>query len=143
MARKLSNFIRRSINIEAKTITFQEMVVIDDKPVVGDYSLTFTMDKAHADNLAYAALHGFNQRIGDAAALTQGASMADKFTAMRKLAEHYESGSPSWDMGRVTGPRKSADEMLAELLANDPEKLAAIVAAAQEAAARKAANATG
>jgi hypothetical protein len=62
----------------------------------------FNLQKVHAANRDYAALHGFIQRISDGAAMSRDstngapASPADKLAAMERLVEHYESGSDQW-----------------------------------------------
>lgn len=93
-----------------------------------------------------ASVHGMKQRCVDSAAIERKDAAGKvlnvtdemRLAAVRKMVTHYESGTADW---RLSGgaPRKSSEEMLAELLAADPEKLAAIIAAAQA----KIANATG
>lgn len=53
-----------------------------------------------------AMIHGMIQRISDAAAISRDtetglpATPADKLARMKKLVEHYESGSPEWSIRR-------------------------------------------
>lgn len=113
--------IKRLIDVDAKRITLT-CVDQDGKPT-GD-RLAFDMSKASQANVAYAALHGFNQRIGDAGALGfnketgQYASPAEKFAAMQAVASHIESGSEDWEMPRsAAGPRMdSTVELLVKAL---------------------------
>ena len=98
--------IKRFIDMDAKAITFT-CHDQDGKPT-GE-RLRFDMTKASASNIAYAALHGFNQRIGDAGALGfnkdtgQYATPAEKFAAMSEVAEHIMSGAEDWELPRKEG----------------------------------------
>lgn len=77
--------------------------------VEGGSRISHDLSKVHADNLGYAAIHGWLQRDGDAAAL--GATynkklgriptLQDKVDAMTRLIAHYESGDDAWDRERV------------------------------------------
>lgn len=70
--------------------------------VLGAGSIEFDTRKVHEDNLQRAIMHGFKQRLSDAAALSrnpengQPASPADKFAAIQELAEFYMSGAEGW-----------------------------------------------
>lgn len=81
--------------------------------VAGVGSITMDMTKVHADNKAYAAFHGFKQRLVDAAALSRDttngatASPADKFAAIKELVDHYEGGSPDWSRQSAGGGASS------------------------------------
>ena len=62
--------------------------------------------------IAAAAINGFRQRLMDAAALKrdtttgQSQSPADKDAAIRKLYDHYLSGTTEWELQRgAAGPR--------------------------------------
>lgn len=129
--RKRHAWIRREIDAAARTVTFTAMRMNADgegeiDPTIGQ--LVFHADRASTANNAYAALHGFNQRIGDAAALDAGASMADKFAAMRTLVDHYETGSDDWDLPRVTrAKRELTDDEKRALLAKLAAELGATV----------------
>jgi len=101
--------IKRLIDTDAKRIT---MVCVDQDGKPTGERLAFDMSKASAANVAYAALHGFNQRIGDAGALGfnkdtgQYATPAEKFAAMQQIVDHIESGSDDWELPRsAAGPR--------------------------------------
>lgn len=134
--KKRTHGLRWSINETLRTVQCEAWETDADGKEVTLDTVTFDTKKAHEDNVFYASLHGFKQRLSDTAAQNAGTSLQDKLTAIRAIVEHYESGSPNWDRTRTAAPRKSVDEMLAEL---DP----AILERALEAARQKAANATG
>lgn len=81
--------------------------------VLGVGNLVFNTSKAHPDNHYQAQIHGFIQRISDAAAIPrdpetgESASAQDKFDAMQRLVDHYESGTPEWSRRPVAGEGKS------------------------------------
>lgn len=74
--------------------------------VLGEGDVELDLNKVHADNMARAAIHGFNQRIPDAAAI--GVTDAEgnvipkaertriKYERMNDLCRHYESGTAEW-----------------------------------------------
>lgn len=70
--------------------------------------LTFDAAKADPFNRARAEMHGWLQRLGDAAAIEKSAENGYKVTdAMRRqaiepLIAHYQSGNPEWSM-RTSG----------------------------------------
>lgn len=76
--------------------------------VKGAGDLVLDLAKVNSANRARAELHGFVQRISDAAAMARdsktGASATpqQKFEAMKRLVEHYESGSEEWSPARST-----------------------------------------
>lgn len=119
MARQYT--IKRFIDTTDKSITFS---CYDQNGVATGDRLRFDMSKASDDNKAYAALHGFNQRIGDAGALGfnkdtgQFATPAEKFGEMQKIADHIMSGSNDWELPRsAAGPRSdSTVELLIKAL---------------------------
>lgn len=63
-----------------------------------------------------ATLHGMKQRISDKAAIPRNtttglsATPAEKFEAMRALAEHYSSGTDQWELRGKAGPRGPSDQ---------------------------------
>jgi len=65
---------------------------------------TFDPDRVSAENRARAMMHGFEQRIRDAAALSvdrdtgKSATPQAKHDAARKIAEHLMSGATEWNM---------------------------------------------
>lgn len=79
--------------------------------VKGAGQVTLDMSKVHVDNVAHAAVHGFIQRVSDAAAISRDdktglpASPAYKLEAMKRLVAHYESGTPEWSRVREAGPK--------------------------------------
>lgn len=82
--------------------------------VLGAGSLTFDPSKAGDKCNAHAALHGWKQRISDAAAISRNdetgrpASPAEKFAAMQELIEYYHSGPEEWSrVGTGSGGSKS------------------------------------
>lgn len=83
--------------------------------VAGAGQVTLHCDRISAENMAYAALHGFKQRISDAAALSRDeatgkpASAMDKLSAMKELVEFYETGGREWNRKREGGSRISSD----------------------------------
>lgn len=71
---------------------------------------------------AYAVLHGMKQRIVDAAAIARDestglpATPADKFAAMKELADHYLSGASEWSPTR-SGERAESGGLVLRALA--------------------------
>lgn len=78
-------------------------------------------DKLSAANLARATMHGLKQRAADPAAIMADSSglpptAGQKLAAVRRMAEHLESGSTEWNL------RPSRDP----LAGKSPEELAAL-----------------
>lgn len=109
--------------------------------VKGAGELTLDVAKVHAANRARAELHGFVQRISDAAAMARdsktGASATpqEKFAAMQRLVEHYVSGSEEWSparstdgVGRPKAENPSARLLRAALKLFNPAKDEAVIA---------------
>ena len=114
-----------------------------------DY-LAVHLDRLSQANQRYAALHGIKQRVGDAAALSRDtetglpATESAKFEAMRRVADHLQSGSEEWDLrtaGEPKGgmlftalqrayPAKSADDLRAFIKARSKAEQAALLASA-------------
>lgn len=102
--------------------------------------LVLDVSKVHVANCQRAELHGFVQRISDAAAMARdsktGASATpqQKYEAMKKLVEHYHTGSVEWSPARNTEgvgrPRVDRDkELLAMALGVfQPQKDAGVIA---------------
>jgi hypothetical protein len=99
-------------------------------PDGGGKSITLNLAAVHPSNVAYAALHGFKQRIGDMAALSRNpdtglaASPADKFDAIARGIEHYMSGTADWNLRAASGERTSGElgllaRAIAELKSRD------------------------
>lgn len=76
--------------------------------VKGAGNLFLDMRKVHEANRKRAAIHGLVQRVSDAAAMARdsktGASATpqQKFEAMKRLVEHYMTGSEEWSPARST-----------------------------------------
>ena len=70
--------------------------------VIGSGEIRFDMDKASVVNRARAEVHGWTQRLVDAAAMSRDAetgkpaSPADKYEAIKELAEYYMNGAEEW-----------------------------------------------
>lgn len=75
--------------------------------------VVFDATRAHADNRAYAEMHGWQQRIGDAAAIPREQPDGTVITvteAMRReaileLVNHYESGAARWALREAGAPK--------------------------------------
>jgi len=82
--------------------------------VVGRGEITFDPDKVSAANRARFMLHGMKQRLADGAALARdtetGASATpeEKFAAIQRIADHYESGTDDWAL-RVAEAKAEGD----------------------------------
>jgi len=84
---------------------------------------TFTLDTAALSPVVRerAMLHGLIQRISDRAAIPRdtetgkSATPAQKLDAMKALADFYATGTDDWSPTRAAAPKRSADDMLAEL----------------------------
>lgn len=103
--------------------------------VKGAGELALDVAKVHVANRARAELHGFVQRISDAAAMARdsktGASATpqEKFEAMKRLVEHYQSGSEEWSparsvegVGRPRAENPQARLLKAALAIFNPQK---------------------
>lgn len=81
--------------------------------VLGAGVITFDPEKASRECNAYAALHGWKQRLADAAAMDRDedtgapASVSDKYNAVKDLAEYYMSGAVDWKRTGKGGGGKS------------------------------------
>lgn len=81
--------------------------------VLGSGSVTFDPSKADKALRQRAEMHGWTQRLVDAAAMSrddvtgQPATPADKFEAIKGLADHYMSGTPDWSRKSAGGFGKS------------------------------------
>jgi hypothetical protein len=98
----------------------------------GDF--TFDPMSASTKCRARAVIHGFIQRISDAAAA--GKSPAEKFTKMKTIADHYASGSDEWNVKATPRGPKAPDanilRAMAEVLGSDVETVLTRVSAAAE-----------
>lgn len=81
-------------------------------------TLVFDFRKASAQCREQAERHGWIQRISDAAALSRDtatgkpAAASEKLAAMRKLVEHYETGTAAWRMAQSAGGVGALDKGL-------------------------------
>lgn len=79
--------------------------------VLGVGDITFDTALVHTAVAERAAVHGFIQRISDAAAISRdpktgkSATPDEKHDAMLELVNHYQSGSPEWSRVGQAGPR--------------------------------------
>jgi hypothetical protein len=70
--------------------------------VLGAGTVDFNPALAHADNRAHAEVHGWIQRLSDRAAMSRNpetgkpATPAEKFNAIKALAEYYMTGATEW-----------------------------------------------
>jgi hypothetical protein len=108
--------------------------MIEDKPGALIGSAAFDMSKAHSGLQDRARVHGWVQRISDAAALSRkivngkevNATPENKLAAIRRMIEHYESGSMDWSPRRaqvIGSDETMLARVLQHLLDNQPERL--------------------
>lgn len=70
--------------------------------VLGSGTIKFDVDKVDAALRAKAEMHGWTQRLVDAAAMSrdpengQPATPAEKFAAIKSIAEYYMGGATDW-----------------------------------------------
>lgn len=97
---KSNSVVTHSLAEDGCTLTFR---------VLNAGEFTFDVLSAHASVQHRAAVHGFIQRISDAAAKSRdtetgkSATPADKLAAMQRVAEHYASGVDQWALVRASG----------------------------------------
>lgn len=91
--------------------------------VKGAGALSLALSAVSEANRQRAALHGFVQRVSDAAAMARdsktGASATpqQKFDAMKRLVDHYAGGAEDWSPARdTTGVGRPRTNASAELL---------------------------
>lgn len=90
--------------------------------VAGAGAVVFDMDAAGAVLVERAAMHGFEQRLRDRAAMSRdtktglSASPQDKFDRIKALADHYAAGG-EWEMRSGGGGKKSDVDWIIEALA--------------------------
>ena len=81
--------------------------------VIGAGELILHMDRVSVACKDYARFHGFNQRGVDAAALPcdtatgKPAPASEKYTAIKRIVDHLETGTEEWNMGGGEGGGKS------------------------------------
>ena len=69
--------------------------------VAGVGTVTLDMTQLHKDVLSKAAYVGMYNRMIDAAALGKDATPREKFDELRRLAEHYMTGTGEWAVTRA------------------------------------------
>lgn len=77
--------------------------------------LVFDATKAHADNRAYAEMHGWNARLRDNAALSRKQrdgtvlviTEAMRRDAVAELVAHYEGGAATWETRATKAPAQN------------------------------------
>lgn len=90
--------------------------------------IVLDLEKVNPKLHKMAVVHGFIQRISDAAAIPRdtvtgkSATPQEKFDAMAKLVAHYESGTPEWSRVRESGEGNSGGLLLAALTQLSPTK---------------------
>lgn len=123
--------IKRTVDVENGTISFAGYDKTSGEAKPTGHVLRFVMSTASKANRDYAALHGFNQRIGDAGALGfdkstgKFATMDDKFSAMKEIADHIMSGNDQWELPRsATGPRmdSTVEILVRALMEEKPDR---------------------
>lgn len=111
---KVNSVVTHTLDEETNILTFT---------VRGVGSFPFDPMKAHENVQNRAAIHGFVQRIADGAALSrdtttgQPASALDKFNAMKRIAEHYETGVDQWRLTAGDGAAREGSIVLRALAA--------------------------
>lgn len=94
---------------ENSIITVEASGTILTLTVLGAGKIAFDAKKASPANRAFAEMHGWKQRLSDAAALPRdkvtgkSATPEEKLAAIKARVEHYESGSTEWNMARAGG----------------------------------------
>lgn len=105
--KRANSVITTTLVDDGKTLQFN---------VLGIGTLDLDITKLHADILTRAAIHGMKQRVSDAAAIPcdpetgKPASAQEKFDAMARLVEHYNSGSAEWGVRVASGERAAPKE---------------------------------
>lgn len=116
---KSNSVITYAYDAETNAITYT---------VLGVGDLVLNLDQVSVKNRDYAAVHGFGQRIPDAAAIPRdtetgkSATPQEKFDAMAKLVTHYNSGTSEWSRVREAGEGNSGGLLLAALTQLSPTK---------------------
>jgi hypothetical protein len=83
----------------------------------GHEAIAVRLADLSADIVTRAALHGLSQKIGDAGALSAGASDAERYEAVRELADHIREAQSYDDWNRkASGDGSSGDGLLVRAL---------------------------
>lgn len=136
--------IKRFRDPIGRTVNFIAYDNYKDAPIEG-FSVHFNMNDMAGGNqdlpemVVQAALEGVNHSIGDAGALPQGATLRQKFDAMKERAEYLASGATEWASGRREGegsilfaalmlqnPKRDPIKLRAKLKELGPSKVAAM-----------------
>lgn len=81
--------------------------------VKGADEVVFDRRKASRECDSHAAVHGWIQRLSDAAALDKGSTAEQKHAAIQALADYYASGTTEWKRKAVGGGAARFDTGLA------------------------------
>jgi hypothetical protein len=110
--------------------------------VLGAGDLEFDLTKVSVPNANHAAIHGFIQRVSDAAAKGRdpktgaSASPSVKYGNMKRLVDHYMSGAETWSPARAEGAAGGLDQIIlaavVEATGKTPGEVRAMVAAGAE-----------
>lgn len=104
MKAKSNSVITHSVSPDNDEIAFD---------VLGVGVIRMDITAIHGEIMKKAAIHGMIQRISDAAAISrdprtgEAATRQDKYDAMQRLVNHYESGTSEWSRRPVAGEGKS------------------------------------
>ena len=107
---------------------------------LGVGQFVFDPDSVSAENRARAMMHGFEQRIRDAAALSvdrdtgRSATAREKHDAARRIADHLMSGSTDWNLRAAASPGVDAGltiQAMMRALGKDLDAVEALIAATQ------------
>lgn len=96
--------------------------------VLGAGDTILELSRVAQSNKDRALIHGFVQRISDAAALSRNpqtglpASPTDKLNAMAELVDHYMSGTEEWSRKRTGGGAAEGGLLLEALVRMYPTK---------------------
>jgi hypothetical protein len=85
--------IQTTIDIEAGTLSIQT-----DVGVIFVY-----IHELNREIINHATLHGLKQKIVDAAALPNGATITEKYTAMNEVYARLTGDEPTWNKGAGAG----------------------------------------
>lgn len=119
---------------KSNSVITHEVVVGEDGnisiifKVVGAGQTTLDLRNISQSNKNRAMIHGFIQRISDAAAISRNpstglpASPADKLTAMDEVVQHYASGTEEWSRKRTGGVGADSGLLLEALTRMYPGK---------------------
>jgi len=88
------------------------MIEVDGNPAI-----VVRLSDLQADIVTRAALHGLSQKLGDAGALSAGASDAERYEAIRAVADHLLGAESGDDWNRkAAGDGSGSDGLLVRAL---------------------------